>query len=174
MNNHFKAFFGLLTLLVAGSAFFAPVHAAPKGKPTVGTSGYPLPRFAALKANEVNMRTGPGTQYPISWVYHRKALPMEIIDEFGPWRKVRDHENTTGWILRQLLLAPRSAMIRGKTRTLYQKKSLTSAPSIIAEPGVIGRLLACDGIWCRLNIKGRKGWIERRHLWGVYKNEVIK
>jgi len=119
------------------------------------------------------MRTGPGTHYPIDWVYRRQSLPMEVIDEHGPWRKVRDFEKAVGWIHVQLLIGPRYAMIRGRTRTLFADKDLASPIQITAEAGVTGRLLTCEDIWCQLEIEGRKGWIERRHLWGVYQNEVF-
>jgi len=48
-----------------------------------GRTGLPLPRFVSLRAAEVNLRTGPGVRYPIDWVYHRRGLPVEVIDEFG-------------------------------------------------------------------------------------------
>lgn len=147
--------------------------AAEPGGKTVGASGLVLPRWVALHSSKVHMRTGPGTQYPIDWVYYRQSLPMEVLDEHGPWRKVRDHEGTTGWIHRQLLIGPRYAMIRGKTRILYAEKSLTSARLVFAEAGVTGRLHSCEAIWCEITIKDRTGWTERRHLWGVYENEIF-
>jgi SH3-like domain-containing protein len=166
-----RTIFALFSLLVATIAQSTAVAAA--GSNTVGASGYPLPRFRALQAETVNMRTGPGTQYPILWVYHRQSLPVEIIDEHGPWRKVRDHDNVIGWIHRQLLIGPRYAMIRGKTRIMFAEKSLSSARLATIEVGVTGRLLTCEDIWCQIIVQDRKGWIERRHLWGVYKNEVF-
>jgi len=154
--------------------YFVPsAMAAPEREKSVGASGLDLPRWVALHSDKVHMRTGPGTQYPIDWVYYRQSLPMEVIDEHGPWRKVRDSDGTVGWIHRQLLIGPRYAMIRGKTRILYAEKDLSSARLVTAEPGVTGRLLACEDIWCQLAIANREGWIERRHLWGVYKNEVF-
>ncbi len=57
-------------------------------------TGLPLPRFVSLRAQEVNLRTGPGVQYPVDWVYHRRHLPLEIIAEYGTWRKVRDWQGT--------------------------------------------------------------------------------
>lgn len=139
----------------------------------VGASGNPLPRFVAMSAGKANLRTGPGRQYPVAWVYLKRGLPLEIIDEHGAWRKVRDHEGTEGWMLVSLLYGKRTVMIRGKTRNLHDAPELTAPVTIIAEPGVIGEIDQCEGLWCEVIIGGTSGWIERRHVWGVYTTEEI-
>ncbi len=140
---------------------------------TVGASGNPLPRFVAMSASKANLRTGPGRQYPVDWVYSRRGLPLEIIDEHGAWRKVRDHEGVEGWMLVSLLYGKRTVMIRGKQRELLDEPKLGAQATIIADPGVIGEIDQCQGLWCEIVIKGASGWIERRHVWGVYATEEI-
>ena len=66
-------------------------------------TGLPVPRFVTLRADEVNLRTGPGEQYPIEWIYVRAGLPVEIIAEFGNWRRIRDFEGIEGWVFHSLL-----------------------------------------------------------------------
>ena len=61
-------------------------------------SGLPIPRFASLKSDEVNVRTGPGSRYPIDWVFKRKGMPVEIVAEFENWRKIRDWQGAGGWV----------------------------------------------------------------------------
>lgn len=152
--------------LVVGGSMFA--HAQ-----TLGASGNPLPRFVSLSAGKAYLRTGPGRQYPIDWVYSRRNLPLEVVDEYGAWRKVKDHEGVVGWMLVSLLSGKRTAMIRGKERNLHTDPELNAPVTIIAEPGVIGEIDACEGLWCELTIDGDSAWIERRHIWGVYPNEEI-
>jgi len=167
----FFAIFAMLSLLVA-----VPQQGASAQEDTrkIGPSGNPLPRFVSIRGDQANMRTGPGLQYPIEWTYYRRSLPIEIIDEHGRWRKVRDHEGATGWMLGSLLTSrKRYAMIRGKTRQLYLEKDLASPVTATAEPGVIGELVECESIWCQMRLGDRKAWIERRHLWGVYPGEEI-
>ena len=41
--------------------------------PSAKGSGLPIPRFASLRSDEVNVRTGPGTRYPVDWVFKRKS-----------------------------------------------------------------------------------------------------
>lgn len=163
-----KKFLAVISLinLVSG-------YSSASDKPQIGPSGNPLPRFVSLRADKAYLRTGPGRQYPIDWVYKRQGLPLEVIDEHGPWRKVRDHEGVTGWMLVSLLSPRRMALIKGKERNLYHESDLKAPVALIVEPGVTARILKCQAIWCRLNVDGTKAWIERRHLWGVYRSEEI-
>ena len=48
---------------------------------TRGPSGLPLPRFVSMASNEVNVRTGPGQDYPIRWTYVRRDLPVKIVED---------------------------------------------------------------------------------------------
>lgn len=138
------------------------------------TSGLPVPRFVSLKPDEVNVRTGPGTRYPIQWVYHRSGLPVEVIDEYDLWRKIRDSEGTTGWVHKTMLEGKRNVMIRGKEpRVLRIDPEATAKAMLKAEPMVIGPLLECQPEWCRIQVSGRKGWVEKKYLWGVYSAEVF-
>ena len=66
--------------------------------------------FLSLKKNEVNLRQGPSFEYPIKLIYKKKYLPVIILDKSGPWRKIKDHENNTGWIHIALLSKKKSAI----------------------------------------------------------------
>jgi SH3-like domain-containing protein len=65
---------------------------------TGSVTGLDIPRFVSLKSNEVNLRVGPSTNYPIELTYITKNLPVEVIDEFDAWRKIKDHQKTIGWL----------------------------------------------------------------------------
>lgn len=141
----------------------------------VNTSGLPVPRFVSLKAEEVNVRTGPGTRYPISWVYRRLAMPVEVIEEYDVWRKIRDVEGTAGWVHKGMLDGKRMVMVRGKEpRVVRIDADEKSKPLLKAEPMVIARLVECQPAWCRIQISARKGWMEKRYLWGVYESEALE
>ena len=133
-----------------------------------------MPRFASLRSDEVNLRAGPGTQYPVEWVFQRRYLPVEIVAEYEQWRRVRDVDGSEGWVHKSLLSGRRSILVTGGVRTLYRRPDAASAPELRAEPGVVGRLVACDGGWCRVEIAGARGWLPRAHLWGVYADEVVE
>jgi SH3-like domain-containing protein len=161
---------GLLAVLLAGGAASAadtpppPVH---KG------SGLPLPRFASLKSDEVNVRTGPGPRYPVDWVFKRKMMPVEIVAEYENWRKIRDWQGASGWVYQGLLTGKRGFVVASKEANVYR----TPAPSaeIVAklEPDVMGEIRSCQGDWCRVSTQGVSGWVTRTEIWGVYKSEPI-
>src|SRR6185295_13515380 len=79
--------------------------------PLLAQDQLPLPRFASLDSSEANLRAGPGKDYPILWVYQRRGLPVEIIQEFDTWRRIRDRDGTVGWVQQNLLSGKRSALI---------------------------------------------------------------
>lgn len=141
---------------------------------TKGISGLKVPRFVSLAAGEANMRSGPGDRYPVSWVYHRAGLPVEVVREYGIWRQVRDPQGGTGWINKGLLSGDRTAYVTRQVRTLYSKSDLGSNPVWRAEPGVVAKILLCEGMWCRVSVGGKAGFILRAHMWGTYPNEAVK
>jgi SH3-like domain-containing protein len=135
-------------------------------------SGLPLPRFATLKSDEVNVRAGPGPRYPIDWVFQRKGMPVEIVAEFENWRKIRDWQGAGGWVYQGLLTGKRSFVV-AKRASLH--KTPAAAAEVIAklEPEVTGEIRSCSGEWCRVKVSGVSGWLERSEIWGVYKSEPI-
>lgn len=171
----------LITSLLAISMASMPTAAQTPSK--VGQSGLPLPRYVSLKSDRVNLRQGPGTDYPTAWVYRRAGLPLEVIEEYQSWRKVRDAEGTTGWILSSLLSGRRTALVLpwtlkpGAPRPqvpLLRSDSAGSGAIALLEAGVIADVQSCDGAWCYVAIDSYKGYLEQTKLWGVYARERVK
>jgi len=148
-----------------------------------GPSGLPLPRFVSLKGEHVNMRVGPGKQYAIAWKYLRAGLPLEIIQEYDNWRRVRDSEGTTGWIHGALLSGKRTAITSpwqrsnesGSTLALHDSRKTKSDVIAYLKPGVIGELTQCDGVWCEMTVSAGSmsltGYASQAELWGAYPDE---
>jgi len=172
------ALVALLAIAVAAAA-----EAQPAAPSVPGASGLPLPRFVSLKSDRVNMRKGPGTDYPTAWVYRRAGLPLEVIKEFQGWRQVRDADGAAGWVLQSFLSGRRTALVlpwEVKQGTpapkvaLHYNDSGRSRPVAMVEAGVIANIASCDGNWCRVSIDKFRGYIEQKKLWGVYEGEVIE
>jgi SH3-like domain-containing protein len=164
---------GFLVLLLAGLSAGTTAFAGDTLPPIVHKgSGLPIPRFASLRSSEVNVRTGPGTRYPIDWVFKRKAMPVEIVAEYENWRKIRDWQGASGWVHESLLTGKRG-FVASKEADVYR----TPAPSaeVVAklEPEVMGEIRSCQGDWCRVSAQGVSGWVTRTEIWGVYKSEPI-
>lgn len=138
------------------------------------STGLPLPRFVSLAVDRVNVRFGPGKQYPINWVFARKGMPVEIIEEFDTWRKIRDYEGEEGWIHSSLLSSKRMVMITGDVRDLRRTPGPDARVVLRAEPGVIGQLFDCEENWCRIEIEGRRGWLQRSEFWGTRPGEIVR
>lgn len=144
-------------------------------------SGLPVPRFVTTAADEVNVRTGPGRQYPIEWVFVRRGFPVEVVDEFDTWRRIRDPDGIEGWVHQALLSGRRGVIVDGAPVEIVRDAPAEAAPPVVrAETGVVGRLLECpaEGAeasgWCRVELDGYRGWLPRAHLWGVYANEEVQ
>ena len=133
----------------------------------------PVPRFVSLRADEVNLRSGPGERYPIDWVLTRKGLPVEIVQEFDVWRKIRDSQGSVGWVHQRMVTGARTIIVTGEVRTLRADPDPASPGVARAEPGVVARLLECRGAWCRVEANDFKGWLRRSEVWGVYADEVV-
>ena len=171
----------LCAFSVALAAFSLPqtggkaAFAAPDKPPTTQRkgSGLPIPRFASLRSDEVNVRTGPGTRYPVDWMFKRKAMPVEIVAEFENWRKIRDWQGASGWVHQSLLSGKRSFIIARKAAVVHKTPAASAEVVAKLEPEVVGEIRSCTGNWCRVRTSGVSGWIERTEMWGVYKSEPI-
>jgi SH3-like domain-containing protein len=156
-------------ILTPGAAIADPVGPVTK---------LPLPRFASLKTDRVNLREGPSKDHATKWVYERAGLPVEITAEFEIWRKVRDSEGVEGWVLHSLLSGRRTALVtpnkKGEDSKLYARASASADLAATLQSGVIVNIRKCDGAWCLVDGDGFKGYIEQEKLWGVYPDEKIE
>ena len=143
-------------------------------KTVIRGSGLDVPRFAALKSNKVNMRVGPGHDYPIEWVYLRKNLPVKVVSEFDVWRKIVDHEGITGWVHSQLVSSKRYAVITAPVARLRKTADADAPVSAIVEKNVVMELQFCEQGWCRLYHENGAGWALPAEFFGLLENENLR
>ncbi len=139
---------------------------------TAQSSGLPLPRFVSLASDEINVRTGPGQMHPIRWVFARRGVPVQIVEEAQDWRRIVDHEGETGWIHASLLSSRRTVLVTGETRPLRRTPRHDARIVAMVEPLVIGNLLNCERHWCLIEVDGRRGWLERGQFYGALESEM--
>ena len=126
------------------------------------------PYWASISAGEAMMRTGPGRNYPATWLYKRADLPVKVVEVYPQWRKVQDPGGTTGWMLVNLLSDTRTAIVRGtEPAPLHEAPRAESKIRYRAEPGVVGRLSECTVDWCRFDVGKRGGFIRTGNIWGT-------
>lgn len=139
-------------------------------------SGLPLPRFVSLKSDQVNVRRGPQETYDVAWTFVKVGLPVEVIEEYDTWRKIRDSDGAEGWVFHSLLAGKRTALVGPwLTEPVELRRSPQADATVVArlEPKVLGDVLACQDNWCRLRGPGFDGWLPQDRLWGVYPGEVF-
>jgi SH3-like domain-containing protein len=164
-----RLFLGGALLVVAAPCALAAVA------PTEDKQGLKIPRFVSIRLGEVNLRVGPGQRYPIAWILTRKDMPVEIVEEFDTWRKIRDWEGTEGWVNHAALSGRRSIIVTGEIRTLRRSADANAAAVARLEPRVIAKLLECPVDtpgWCRIEAGDVSGWLRRDEMWGVYAKET--
>ena len=144
-----------------------------------GGSGLPLPRFVSLRSDEANLRSGPGTRYPVDWVYTRRDLPVEVIAEFDAWRKIRDWQGTEGWLHETFLSPKRTIVVTGDIakdgrRRLRADPDEKSPALALLDPNVIAKLTSCPRAipaYCKVEVQNLQGWLQRSEFWGAYPGE---
>lgn len=146
-----------------------------------------LNKYMSIKSNQVNIRKGPGTNYPIEWVYQHKGLPVKVIETFENWRKITDYKNRTGWVHESLLTKTRYAIVinnkishhnkeletEPNEALLFRRDSEYSYPTARIQIGVIGKIIKCKKNWCKISVATHKSWIQKHNLWGVEADELI-
>jgi len=148
----------------AGSQERQPNHDTELAATNLGASGLPLPRFVSLRSWRVNMRIGPKNSYPIAWTYTQQGLPVEIIEEYDNWRRIRDSDGDEGWVEQALLSGKRTAMPAPwiKANSFILRANPDEGGKVVAEieANVIGDLRKCRQGWCELNIRADCNLIE--------------
>ena len=181
-GRFFKALSCRCAWLLLVMALLLPPALAQSGNP----SGLPLPRFASTRSEPINVRVGPGQKYDIAWTYLKSCIPVEIVQEFDTWRKIRDVDGIEGWIHQNLLTGTRAGyvtpLIANGEIPLRASQSDESAVRARLGAGLKVTISTCDGIWCQVSATGQdpaqrantySGFLHQEELWGVYPDEVF-
>jgi SH3-like domain-containing protein len=165
-----------LVLLWASATLAAGETAS--GSANGSVSGLPIPRFVSLKADRVNVRSGPNKDQDVRWVYTRAGMPVEITAEYENWRRIRDWEGAEGWVYHSLLSGKRTAVVVPTLKTdlvpLYESPDIESAVVARLQSGVLTQIKSCTGKWCQVSGKDFSGYIVQERLWGAYPNEKVE
>ena len=138
-----------------------------------GLSGLQVPRFVSLGAGLVNLRSGPGDRYPVSWVYKRRGLPVLVRKEYGIWRQIEDPDGAIGWVNKSLISGTRTGYVKGGVQPLRASPHDAAPVVVNVAEGVVGTLSKCASGWCRLTIGSRTGYIRTDKLWGAFRSEKL-
>ncbi len=121
--------------------------------------------YLMLKNSKVNVRMGPGLDYPVKFIYKKKYLPVKIIDKKENFRKVIDHKKNSGWVHISQLKKVNSVIVLSN-RILFKKPSFNSRPIANIDSGRLLVLKKCKKDWCEVSSQNYKGWINMDDVWG--------
>ena len=125
--------------------------------------------FLTLKNEKVNLRQGPSFDYPVKIFYKKKFLPVLIQDSSDNFRKIRDHENNTGWVHISQLSKKKAAIVINDEIILFNNSTVYSSPIAVLKKGRLVRIKKIKDDWCKIETGNFKGWIEKESLWGLLK-----
>ena len=122
--------------------------------------------FLTLRNDLVNLRQGPSFEYPIKIFYKKKFLPVIIQDKSENFRKIRDHENNTGWIHISQLSKKKAAIVIDDEILVFKNPTIFSKPQVSLEKGRLCLIVKCKKDWCKIKVNEFSGWVKKDSLWG--------
>ena len=122
--------------------------------------------FLTLRNEKVNLRQGPSFEHPVKIFYKKKYLPVLIQNESNNWKKIRDHENNSGWIHRSQLSPKKAAINIDKKLLVFKNPTIYSKPIAVLQEGRLCLIKKCKSEWCKIKVGKFTGWVKKESLWG--------
>jgi SH3-like domain-containing protein len=163
-------FGGILAILIAGTLSHSAIA---QERQVARKTEAEITRFASLRADDVNVRAGPGVRYPVKWKFVQRNMPVQIIAEYDTWRKIRDWEGAEGWVHRAMLSSRRSLIIVGQGQTMRKDATDDSAAVARLATGYVVMVAQCQRVWCEVEADGYEGWVKRDSVWGIFPGERL-
>ena len=123
--------------------------------------------YLTLRSSKVNLRQGPSLNHPIKLVYKKKFLPLLIQDTSDNFRKVRDHENNSGWVHISQLSKKKAAIVIQEELIIFSNSTIFSNPVALLKEGRLVKINKCKIEWCKVKTGKYKGWVSKNGLWGL-------
>ena len=121
--------------------------------------------YLILKNDKVNVRYGPGFDYPIKFIYKKKNLPIRVIDKKENFRRIIDFKNNGGWIHTSQLKKGK-AFILLENQILFTKPTKYSKPILKISKGRLLLVKKCKAKWCKIKTEKYIGWLKVNNDWG--------
>jgi|TARA_B110000444_G_scaffold182178_1_gene171035 SH3-like domain-containing protein len=122
--------------------------------------------FSTLRYDNVNLRQGPSKDYPVKIFYKKKYLPVLIQDTLDNFKKIKDHENNTGWIHVSQLSKKKAAITLDDKVIIFKNSTIFSEPLAVLEKGRLCLIAKCKDDWCKIKVDKYSGWVKKQSLWG--------
>lgn len=124
------------------------------------------PTWGSIAANRAYLRAGPGTRFPVEWVFTAPDLPVHITDRHGNWREVITPDGESGWMHHSLLSHRLTALVIMDSKLRRKPVSKSEVRAQLKTGAVVQVLDTCGPTWCRVKAEKWKGYVPRTSLWG--------
>ena len=121
--------------------------------------------FLSLKYNKVNVRYGPGLDYPIKFIFEKINYPVQVIDEKENFRKILDYKNNGGWVHRSQLKKNNSVIVL-EEKIIFNKSTKYSEPIAVVKNGRLLIVKKKGKKWLKVVTGNYTGWVNKEYLWG--------
>jgi len=122
-------------------------------------------KYLSLKYNKVNVRYGPGFDYPVKYIYKKINMPVKVIDKKENFRRIIDLKKNSGWI-HWTQLKKVNSFIALEDKILFKKPSLFSKPILKVKKGRLLIIKKCQKKWCKVKTEEYFGWVKTENIWG--------
>ncbi len=127
--------------------------------------------WGSIAADRAYLRAGPGTRFPIEWVFTAPNLPVYITDRYGNWREITAPDGVSGWMHHSLLSRRLTALVTNDSKLRRQPHSESEVRATLKAGAVVQILDTCGPTWCRVKAEKWKGYAPRISLWGPMNSE---
>jgi SH3-like domain-containing protein len=133
--------------------------------------GVALAEMVAITEDDINMRSGPGTQHEAQWKIGA-GFPVEVIKSSGEWLQVKDFEGSIGWVKKNTTQKSPHMIVKAnkgskKQIDVWKEPSTKSKVVARANYGVVFKTLEKKGGWVKVEHGPEvTGWVESSALWG--------
>ncbi|MFZ2620065.1 MAG: SH3 domain-containing protein [Alphaproteobacteria bacterium] len=122
------------------------------------------PFAGSLKREEVNVRAGPGTRYPVLWIFQRTGWPVRVLAQYDNWLKIRDIEGEEGWVYLNMVSSQKTAVVSGGEPAVMYKDAAQSKAIFRLSQGVVVKVESCGQLQCEVEVQGSDGWLAKDRL----------
>ncbi len=133
--------------------------------------GAALAEMVSIADEDINMRSGPGTQHEVLWKIG-SGFPVEITKKEGDWLQVKDFEESTGWVKKDMTQKTPHMIVKankGTSKQINVRSEASAKGKVVAKAnyGVVFKTLEKKSGWVKVeHSQGVTGWVESSLLWG--------
>ncbi|MBU0968712.1 MAG: SH3 domain-containing protein [Proteobacteria bacterium] len=124
-------------------------------------------KMVSIAGDMVNMRSGPGDSYEVSWELGQ-GYPLSVIAEQDDWLNVIDYEDDSGWVRKDQVAEKPYMVVKRRMVNIRSGPGENFRIVRQAQQGVVFRTLEKKDDWVKVRHEEEDvtGWVLRSLMWG--------